>query len=125
MVTMPEQDCRAQRRIMVVIVISLGQSSEGFRVDPILNVGAIDADQDNGAATLDGDLRGWTEWNIRHCDFFGRGSDAWVALVSSRGWGIQRGQTCEAAKCASQKISPFRRKGSIHFRSPVMRFPAP
>jgi hypothetical protein len=56
---MPEQNCGAKRRIMVVIVVGLGKSSEGFRVETILDVWTIDANQDDGPATLDGNLCVW------------------------------------------------------------------
>ncbi len=57
-IPMSEQYGRAQWRIMVVLVIRLGQPEEGFRIDPIVDVRSIDADQNDLPTALHRDLGG-------------------------------------------------------------------
>src|SRR5258708_2448962 len=57
-IPMSEQHGRAQRRIMVVLIVGLGQSVVSLGIDPIVDVWAIDADQDDLPTALHRDLRG-------------------------------------------------------------------
>ena len=83
---------------MVVLVIRLGQSQEGFRIDPILDVWSIDADQNDLPAALDGHLGGWTERDVGHFHLIGWSFDHDVAaLPVSLGNRASSGQRRETA----------------------------
>lgn len=47
----------------------LGQAVEGVRVEPVVDLGAIDPDEDDRAARLDGDLGLGRERNVGHQAF--------------------------------------------------------
>jgi hypothetical protein len=94
----------------------LGKSSEVFRVEAILDVWTIDANQDDGPATLDGNLCVWAERNIYHPNLSGRGFDSLRAFISSRDRGCQARQTGECAKRGQclEHIAPFGSDFDIH-----------
>ena len=57
-VTVPKQDGSPQRRVMIILVIRHGEAGVGFRIDTVVDVRAIDADQNNLSAPLHRDLCG-------------------------------------------------------------------
>jgi hypothetical protein len=56
--SMSEQNCGTERRIMVVLIIRARQPHVCFRIDAVVDVGAIDADENDLPAPLDGHLGG-------------------------------------------------------------------
>src|SRR6516162_1099554 len=74
---------------MLILVISQGQSSVGLRIDPVVDVGSIDADQNDLAAALDSDLRVRAERDVSHSRTIGR-SLAHNAVISRLGVGRRR-----------------------------------
>jgi hypothetical protein len=59
-----EEHRRPQGRVVVEVVVRLGQAEEGVRVEPVVDLGPIDPDQDDLAAPLDGDLGRGGERNV-------------------------------------------------------------
>ena len=64
-----EEHRRPQARVVVEIVVRLGQAEEGVRVEPVVDLGPVDPDQDDLAAPLDGDLGLGGDRNIGHTAF--------------------------------------------------------
>jgi hypothetical protein len=64
-----EEHRRPQARVVVEVVVRLGQAEEGVRVEPVVDLGPIDTDQDDLAAPLDGDLGLGGERDVGHAAF--------------------------------------------------------
>jgi hypothetical protein len=79
-----EEHRRTQRRVVLILVIRFRQAEVGFRIDPVLDRGAIDPDQNNLAAALDGDLAGHAERRLSHCRGLRRALRRAVALAFRR-----------------------------------------
>jgi hypothetical protein len=64
-----EEHRRPQARVVVEVVVRPGQAEEGVRVEPVVDLGAVDPDQDDLAAPLDGDLGLGRERDVGHAAF--------------------------------------------------------
>jgi hypothetical protein len=58
-----EEHRRPQARVVVEVVVRLGQAEEGVRVEPVVDLGPVDPDQDDLAAPLDG-----VDWRVETID---------------------------------------------------------
>jgi hypothetical protein len=59
-----KQNRRAQRGIVIILVIDFGQFFVSFRVNTILNVRTVDSDENNLPTALDCDVGMWSGWNV-------------------------------------------------------------
>ena len=64
-----EEHRRPQARVVVEVVVRLGQAEEGVRVEPVVDLGPVDPDQDDLAAPFDGDLGLGGERSLGHAAF--------------------------------------------------------
>jgi hypothetical protein len=89
-----EKHRRPQARGVVKVVVRLGQAEEGVRVEPVVDLGPIDPDQDDLAAPLDGDLGLGGQRNAGHAAFVvergNRGTAGLGCLERGRGPGAER-----------------------------------
>ncbi len=66
---MAEEHRRPQARVVVEVIVGLGQTEEGVGVKPVVVLRPINPDQDDLAAPLDGDLGLGRERNVGHVAF--------------------------------------------------------
>jgi len=69
---------------MIILVIRHGEAGVGFRIDTVVDVRPIDADQNNLSAPLHRDLRCGVERDLCHPHLIGHGfaSTAVISLLS-------------------------------------------
>src|SRR5262249_57041774 len=61
----PEEDRRAERRVVLVLIQHFGQPHTRGRIETILDERSIESDEDDIVAAFDGDRHAVAEWNVR------------------------------------------------------------
>jgi hypothetical protein len=115
-VSVPKQDGRSHR-VVLKLVVSLGQSRVGLWIDAIMNVGSIDANQDDLTTTLDRDCGVRAKRDVSHWRTVGTGL-TWDAVTSVLGTGHarppeHRQKTCQGATRPQQGAS-IKQAGDVH-----------
>jgi hypothetical protein len=81
-VAVSEQDGGPQRGVVVVLIIRRGEPGICFGIDSVVDVGPIEADQDDLPAPLHRDLRGGAQRDLGHFHVIGDGFAA-ISLHSA------------------------------------------